>query len=55
MKRIGEAIGLLKKSGYVFLHCEHGNALFVRDDISQPKLTSSSAGTRSERVLASAK
>jgi FkbM family methyltransferase len=55
MKRIGKAIGLLKRSGYAFLHCEHGNALFVRDDISQPELSSSTVGTRSERVLASAR
>jgi FkbM family methyltransferase len=53
MKRISEAIALLKQSGYVFLHCEYGNALFVRGEISHPTLSVPVTRTQSERVLAS--
>jgi hypothetical protein len=55
MKRIDEAIGLLKQAGYVFLHCEHGNALFVHGDGLQPALSASGGGTHSEQVLAGAR
>ncbi len=51
MKRIAEAIGLLKQAGYVFFHFEYGNALFARDDRSQASFSASVAGTRSEKVL----
>ena len=55
MKRIDEVIGLLKQAGYAFLHCEYGNALFIRGDSSQITLSASAAGTSSEQVLASAR
>lgn len=54
-KRIAEVIGLLKRAGYVFVHSEHGNALFVRDDRSQFAPSVSASGTRSEKVFAAAK
>jgi FkbM family methyltransferase len=54
-KRIAEVIGLLKGTGYVFLHCENGNALFVREDHSQPALSPSAATMHTEQGLAGAK
>jgi FkbM family methyltransferase len=54
-KRIAEVIGLLKEAGYDFLHCENGNALFVRGDSSQPALSASAAGMHPEQGLVGAK
>ena len=55
MKRIDDAIALLKQSGYVFLHCDSGNALFVRDDRSQSTPSALTAETRTRNVLAGAR
>ncbi len=55
MKRIAEVIELLKHAGYAFLHCEHANALFLREKRSQSEPSASAKGTRSEKILATAR